>query len=60
MTEDLPVVEIKTIDGAIYRHQYTDWTVASGVVIIEHGDGFFSYYAAGQWTYVTDDFEGII
>lgn len=60
MTEDRLVVEVKTTDGTLYRHQYIDWSVSSGVVMIAHGDDLFSYYAAGQWTYITDDFEGLM
>lgn len=53
MADSRTVVEVKTVDGEVYRHWNDDWKIADGVLTVLDG-GRYYVYAAGQWISAKD------
>lgn len=48
------VVEVTTVNGAIYRYWNISWRVIEGILSIDFPNGKYAVFAAGQWTSAVD------
>lgn len=54
MLDGTSIVEVKTIDGEIYRHWNIGWLVKEGTLSVMGTQDKYAVYAAGQWIYALD------